>query len=499
MAGVSALSSANDLKLFYHLYDKISRRELRTFSALVDYVDTLKLSARPDAVIERCFQLIKDLYWGFLRDLDRSEFTRLWKELVIPHSRYPSAGDLKRSMSISNIYIAMLDIHGYTRFCQDSKGNLSRLRKLDEFLHEGIRGIARSHRTLANRERGDEIVVIASSATDCIETAFAIINTFSQHAVIKAQAVSKSKSDYSIVLPDFKVTAGIAGGNLTTPLIITESGLLSGFLLNTAARLQSLANELSPRDSKVMVTNSVYSSFLKENKLVQSELAARKLVSFFNIGPVSFKGTKVACYEILFGDRERFRLRYAEALAGLFEAVRQELWKGRILGDLLEVVSQVAEATPPFVHELKSPGPASRTITNAGIVALCQQVRELSSREEFVAAVSKLGEIRSLLAGVPEFDRLVTRYVGEIHDRLEAISAEFEQRLADGIDDRLDAIFSPQYKAAYLNARKCLDTYDKLRAYALKSKVLGNKKSLWYSLIEDRKEDLRFEIYSGKR
>ena len=178
MSCAAMLSSVSDLKLFYHLYDKISRREIRTFSALVDYAGTLKLPAKPDAVIERCFQLIKDLNWGFFRELDRSELTRLWKELVIPHSRYPAAGDLKRSMSISNIYVAMLDIHGYTRFCQESKGNLSRLRKLDEFLHEGIRGIARSHRALANRERGDEIVVIASSATDCIETALAIINAF---------------------------------------------------------------------------------------------------------------------------------------------------------------------------------------------------------------------------------------------------------------------------------------------------------------------------------
>lgn len=492
------LTSANDLKLFYHLCEKISRGEVRTFSALVDYVESLKLPTRPDGVIERCFLLIKDFHWGFLRDLDRSGYTRLWKELVIPHSRYPAAGDLKRSISISNIFIAMLDIHGYTRFCQESKGNLSRLRKLDEFLHDGIRSIARSHRALANRERGDEIVIIAPTATGCLETTLAIINSFSQTGVIRAQAVGKSKADYSIVLPDFKVTAGIAGGNLSTPLIITDSGLLSGFLLNTAARLQSLANELSPRDSKVIVANSVYSSFVKENKVVRSELVERKLVSFFNVGPVSFKGTKVQCYEVLFGERGRSRMRYAEAQEALFESVRQDLWKGRILSDLLELVSQVVAATPAFTVELRAAS-GSRAVTNADIVATSERVRELANKEDYAGAVVALGDIRRAVESIPEFDRLVARYVVEIHERLQSLSAELDQRLAETIEEKLDVIFTPQYKSAYLNARKCLETYEKLRAYALNSKVLGNRKSIWYSLIEDRKEALRLEIYSGKR
>jgi hypothetical protein len=417
---------------------------------------------------------------------------------VIPHNRFPTAGDLKRNISISNIYIAMLDIHGYTRFCQESKGNLSRLRKLDEFLHDGIRRIAGSHHALANRERGDEIVVIASTATDCLQTTLAIINAFSQHGVIKGQAVGRNHAEYSVVLPDFKVTAGIAGGNLTTPLIITESGLLSGFLLNTAARLQSLANEFSPKDSKVMITNSVHASFLKENKVVRSELVARKLVSFFTVGPVSFKGTKVVCYEVLFGERDKYRLRYAPALGALFESVRQELWKGRIVTDLLHLVGQVAGATPAFSAEVKVDG-VRRSVANADIAALCDQARELVNQEDYTGAVRVLGTLRGEVTQIPEFDRLVARYVEEIHERLEHLSGELESRMAATIEEKLDVIFSPQYKDAYLNTRKCLDTYDKLRAYALKSKVLGNKKSIWYSLIEDNKEGLRLEIYSGKR
>jgi hypothetical protein len=310
--------------------------------------------------------------------------------------------------------------------------------------------------------------------------------------------MSRNQAGYSIVLPDFKVTAGIAGGNLTTPLIITESGLLSGFLLNTAARLQSLANEFSPKDSKVMITNSVYANFVKENRVVRSELVTRKLVNFFNLGPVSFKGTKVVCYEVLFGEGDKHRLRYAPALGALFESVRQELWKGRIVTDLLYLVEQVAQVTPAFSAEARIDG-ETRTLTNADIAAFCRQARELANQEDYTASVRVLGSLRAGVSQIPEFDRLVVRYVEEIHERLERLSGELERRLAAAIEEKLDVIFSPQYKDAYLNARKCLDTYDKLQAYALKSKVLGNRKSVWYSLIEDNKEALRLEIYSGKR
>ena len=46
--------------------------------------------------------------------------------------------------------------------------------------------------------------------------------------------VERDREESQSFLPDFRISAGIAGGNLTTPLIITESGLLSGFLINTA-------------------------------------------------------------------------------------------------------------------------------------------------------------------------------------------------------------------------------------------------------------------------
>jgi hypothetical protein len=492
------LSTTPELKLFYHLSDRMMAGEFQTFSALIDYVGTLKLSFRPETVIERSFALFKDLRWGFLKELSRSEYGKLWKELILPHRDYPNVGDLKRNMSISNIYIAMLDIHGYTRFCQESKSNLSRLRKLDDFLHEGIRKIARGNSALANRERGDEIVVVASSATDCIKTTLEIINTFSKQGAVRDHAMASTRSDYSIVLPDFKVTAGIAGGNLTTPLIITESGLLSGFLLNTAARLQTLANELSPKDSKIITTHSVYSSYLKENKVVKSELFAKKVLQFFNAGTVSFKGTKVSCCEIIFNPKEQFRMNYNPALLALLEALRQQLWKGRVFTDVIELVLKACQTMPAFAVDMVKGGERQK-ITNDSIAGLAVQARQHYKKEEYPAAVAALARITEEADSVPEFDRLIVRYLGEISQRFQLLAAEFEKRLEGEILTKLDIIFEPRYKPVYEKAREYIETYEKLKAFAMKSEALGKKKSTWYSLVEDKKDELKLQFYSGKR
>jgi len=489
------LASNPELKLFCHLCDKMASRELRTFSEMVDYVRGLKPAFDPTSTLLQAFQMLKELSWGFLRELSRAEYPKLWKELVLPHPDYPTAGDLKRNISIANIYIAMLDIHGYTRFCQESKSNLSRLRKLDEFLHEGIRKIARANACLANRERGDEIVVLAAGATDLLRTALEIINTFSKHAVVKDLAGGHNRSDYSIVLPEFKVTVGAAGGNLTTPLSITESGLVSGFLLNTAARLQILANEMSPRESKVMVTNAVQGSFHKENKIVRSDLYAKGLIQFLNIGPVSFKGTKVSCCEMIYAAGEKYRLSYAESLEHLFESVRQELWKGRVLEDLVELVIQVAAQCPPFSVTAAS----AQVLSNASVIQLGQKICKLYRQEDFLAAVEQLGVLRAQLNELPDFDRLVARYVAEIHEKYRVVAEEYEKRLLAEIEQKADVIFPPQSRQAYQNSRKYFETYEKLKEFALGSKQIVNRKGTWNVVMEEKKDALKLEIYVGKR
>ncbi len=497
-----AASSEAEQRLFLHLYEKIISREITTFANLVDYVSKLKYPVKSDKVIYKSFQLLKELHWGFFKDLNRADYTRLWKELVLPYGDFKEGGDLKRNISVSNIFVAMLDIHGYTKFCQESKGNLSRLRKLDEFLHDGIKKIAGRNHALATRERGDEIIIIAASATDAIKTTLEIINSFSKRSVIKDRSLQSNRKDFSIILPDFKITAGIAGGNLTTPLIITESGLLSGYLINTAARLQSRANELSPKESKIMAVQSVYNSYLKENKVVKNDLYAKNLIFFFNNGPVSFKGVKLYSYEIIFKNSERYREKYVKLMEVLYDSLKQQLWKQKIFLDLMAAVSEALSRMAPFSVEVTNTfDPDQRgKITNAFLLQLCTKASQLYDKEDdYPSAISLLGQIQLLLEQVPGFDRLLYSYVAEVNVKYSELMKGFNQKLEREIEERIDSIFNEQYKTAYLNSKKAAITYDKLRSYAKKSKALSKKKFIWYNLIEENRDTLELEIYSGKK
>jgi len=100
---------------------------------------------------------------------------------------------------------------------------------------------------------------------------------------------------------------------------------------------------------------------------------------------------------------------------------------------------------------------------------------------------------------VPEFDRLIIRYLKEISQRYALLAKEFEERLEGEILTKLDVIFEPRYKTVYQKAREYIDTYEKLKAFAMNSGALGNKKSAWYSLVEDKKTELKLQFYSGKR
>ncbi len=493
------MRSYSEHKLFYHLYEKIISKEIKTFAELVTYSKKLKFSFNPKEILLKVFLLIKEINWGFFKDLNRSHYTKLWKELVLIHRDLKEAGDLKRNISISNIYVAMLDIHGYTRFCQESKGNLSRLHKLDEFLHEGIKKIASSNCALATRERGDEIVVVAATATDIIKTTLEILNSFSKRSVIKDMAVQRNRTDYSIILPDFKVTAGIAGGNLTTPLIITESGLLSGFLLNTAARLQTRANELSPHESKILVTQSVHVNFLKENKVVKSDLYAKKILYFLNNGPVAFKGMKLTAYEIIYKKGEKYRAEYASYLEELYDSLRQELWTQKIFADLIAVVREACRYTPHFSVDINVDG-NPQNVSNTSLTKLCNKADQLYVIEEdYISAAIILRKIKQQLEHIPIFDRLVLDYVSEIYTKYNGLIMDFEKKLEREIEKKMDSIFNQQYKIAYCNSKKHAETYEKLKIYARQSKELTQKKSIWYALIEENREGLKLQMYSGKK
>ena len=191
-------------------------------------------------------------------------------------------------------------------------------------------------------------------------------------------------------------------------------------------------------------------------------------------------------------------MNYNPALLTLLESLRQELWKGRVFMDVAELVQKTCQTMPAFTVELVEEG-ERRKVTNESIVAMAEQARQQYSTEDYPAAVTSLSRIAATVEQIPEFDRLIVRYLGEISQRFELLAEEFKKRLEGEILTKIDVIFEPRYKTVYQKSREYIETYEKLKTFAMKSNALGNRKSTWYSLVEDKKEQLKLQFYSGKR
>ncbi|MDR2144318.1 MAG: hypothetical protein LBP29_08115, partial [Treponema sp.] len=374
--------TTSEYELFSFFHDRIVNREIIAFSQLVNFAAPIIRDSRCHPVITRCFELIKQLNWGFFARINPTSHRKLWRELVIPDKNFPEAGDLKPTLQISNLYISMLDIHGFTKFCMDSRKNLSLMHTLDKAINHEIRHIADLCGSASRRERGDEIVVISASATDALMATLSIIDYFAKTSVVGDPNISTRRTGDAAILPVFKISAGITGGNTTSPLIMTEEGYLSGFLLNSGARLQTRANELSPRESRVMIAKQVYMSFQKENVLEKCSLVKNKAVYFLDTGLIEFKGVQIPTCEVVFKEEDRYKEKFSEELVRLFGAIRENLWEQRIFLSLIELLSRVAVEMPKFNITPHSPILGMQSITNDSFKQLCRKAMVAYIHEE---------------------------------------------------------------------------------------------------------------------
>ncbi len=486
-------------QLFLHLYNKIIKKEFINFSQLTDYVDKLKINFDKTNVFKSAFELFRELNWGFFKDMDKYNFLKLWKELVIINKKYSDYGDLKRNIEISNIYIAILDIHGYTKFCQKSKNNLSRLHSLDEFLQNGVSKIAKEEGTMAKRERGDEILIVGASATSMLNTVLGIINSFSKKPIFKDDAITRDRSSYGINLPGFKISAGIGGGNYTNPLILTQEGLLSGFLINIVARLQSRANELSPLESKILVTKSVYTNFENENKVTKSPIYKMKILYFFDHGSVEFKSITQSCIETIFREEEKYKEKFEKQMAVLFQSLNAKLWKQKVFIDLINLIDHVCKVMPPFNVKVNIKG-NEQNVSPSLISLLCEKAKEFFSQyEDYIEAINMLKKIIDRLKYISDFDRLVFDYAYEIYSKYNEVISFFKKALYMEIERNLGFIFNEREKIAYLNIKKNKDLFKKLKTHARRSKNLNKRKAIWNTFIENNLNNLTPTIHSFKK
>ena len=493
-------SGLSEFELFSFIYDRIITKEIDTFSKLKEFMTPVLREKSTHPVIMKAFALLKRLNWGFFADISPSTHLKLWKELVIADKDFPEAGDIKKTLQISNLYIAMLDIHGYTKFCMESRKNLSMMHTLDWSIENEIRQISTKCGAISQRERGDEMVVVSASATDALKATLSIIDYFGKTKIVNDPEISTKRTGNAEALPVFKISAGITGGNTQSPLIITGRGNLAGFLLNSGARLQSRANELSPRESRIMVAKQVVMNYEKENTYSECILAKKDAIYFLDTGHIEFKGVLIPTCEVVFDKNERYKEKFAEDMTKLFASIRDNLWEQRIYQDLMELLKKVAQSMPKFSITPASPIQGMQTITNESYVQLCRlSMKAYYVEEDYYQAMEYLRHLVDISEQIPLFDRLILDYLKGITEKYNFLLGIFETHIDKEVDEKAAHIFHGDHYKAWVTAKNAARVYEKLRAIGRKSKDISKKKNIWLNLLSQYKEQMEFTLYSGKK
>jgi len=492
--------TTSEYELFAFFHEKVISREITKFSQLRELAAPILKSQRTFPVIMKVFELIKKLYWGFFSDMAKETHLRLWKELVIPDNKFPDAGDLKDTLQISDLYIAMLDIHGYTQFCMDSRKNLSMMHTLDWAMNTEVRRISTACHAVSQRERGDEMVVVAASATDALTVTLAIIDYFGKTNILNDPKIPTKREGNADALPIFKISAGVTGGNTQSPLIITEKGNLSGFLLNSGARLQTRANELSGKESRIMVARQVYMNYMKENEKERCTLHKRNAIYFLDTGHIEFKGVLIPSCEVIFKEEDRYKEQFSEEMVALFNAIREKLWEQRIFQDLMNLIAKASQVMPKFSVTPPAPINGMQTITNESFMTLCRTaMRAYVQEEDYAVAVNMLKTLVTIIEQIPQFDRLVLDYLRGVTDKYELLLKTYIETIDKEIESKANVIFHDNYYKAWLHSKNAVNVYEKLKNMGRTSKEIPKKKVLWYNLIKQNAEQMEFVLHSGKK
>jgi len=493
-------SATTEYELFSFLYDKVSSKEIKTFSQLKELASAALKDKHAQSAIMKVFELLKRMNWGFFSGINPGTHIKLWKELVIPDKDFPEAGDIKKTLQISDLYVAMLDIHGYTKFCMESRKNLSMMHTLDWAIENEIKRISTLCGVVMQRERGDEMVVVAGSATDALKATLCIIDYFGKTNVVCDPKVPVKRTGSAEALPVFKITAGITGGNTQSPLIITERGNLSGFLLNSGARLQTRANELSPKDSRIMIARQVMMNYEKENAYSKDVLARNNAICFFDAGLIEFKGVMIPTCEVVFDEKQRYKEKFSEEMVKLFASIRDNLWEQRIIQDMLELLIKVAYTMPVFSITPPKPIFEMQTITNDSYIDLCRNaMKAYCAEEDYYMAMEFLQCLVDISEQAPNFDRLVLDYMKGVVNKYKFILDAYESHIDREVDEKAEDIFQGNNYKTWLAAKNGSQVYKKLLTIGRKSHAIKKKKTLWLNMISKHKEQMEFTLYSGKK
>ena len=282
-------------------------------------------------------------------------------------------------------------------------------------------------------------------------------------------------------------------------LIITEDGDLSGFLINNAARMQARANMLSPKDTKIIVTKNLQFNFLKENSKTKSEIFEKNIISFYDNGMISFKGTEIPIVEAIFNPNEKYKEAFFNEMEELVKSIKGNLWKQRLFTSILDLISKAISSMPKFqinkrVNEYIS------AYDNKTICDLCNNANgAYVVKENYKEAIYTFALIIKLLKTIPDFDPMVLEYAQSICNGYEKVLPIYDTVIKKEIEMNLTEIFPANHIPIFQNVQKANETYNKLMKYALDSNALKRRKSIWYGILEKELNNLVINMYSGKK
>jgi class 3 adenylate cyclase len=477
--------STSYFELFSHLCEKVIEGELQTFNQLKRYVLSLPDNATTQAAVLRVFELQRRLYWGMFKEVSPDSFPRLWERLVEPDRRYRGAGDLKSQMSIPDVYMGLVDIHGYTRFCHANRHNPAMLESLDGMLQSFIPRAAATG-TLCRRVRGDEVILIGASASDVLEAVLRLVEYLS--AGHRDEGLGAS-----VPLPVFQISAGIAGGQKYSSLLITRDGDISGDIVNAAARLQSMANKISPERNRILVTSHVVQKIKSKNGA--SPMDGLSLFDFFNAGTVEFKGVNLSVCDVVFLPSQSERLAYRECMEELYAAIEQGAWKGKVFDSALKLAARIATSRQLVLFRPAPPG-RNRQASTEGVLELIRAARGHFAAERYERAVECLSLIVDDLSLMEDCDDLAIEYLGQAALNYAELLERFAENLDLELETQLESIFPAADREKLRVLRANHEAYGKVRA-AARLKVEG-RKAIWQRAADEAAPGLSVRIKSKK-
>mgnify|MGYP006268390795 FL=1 len=354
--------------------------------------------------------------------------------------------------------------------------------------------IAADRGVLSTRSRGDEIVLLSARAVPLLTAVMDIAELFSKSRSLYGDEGSRVGTGGTPMLPAMAISAGVAGGQKYTPLVITEDGDVSGHLINSAARLQSRANKLAPARTKVLLTTQVMSATAREAEEDRPALPAD--VYFWPAGQIRFKGITLGVQELVFREEDAYKHRLRDSFERLLAALKNERWEDRVFVDAVVLVERAAANMPPFTV----PGFDEDTVMgNQDVMELGARTRaSYESGKDYRQAVGMLAALIDICERIDGFDEHVLEYLREILSKYRLLLETFAERVDELVEDRIGSLLSPQMRDAYRKAEANNEVLRRLRTKVQRSPELGDRKSMWFRVVRRHREEVRWRMYSEK-